>query len=291
MSDQIYGFMLPDCGVRGAIVRIERVADEVLAQDQYPDKVQQLLKQALVASALVMSGLKHAERIALQLQSTRGLRLLLAECNDHGGMRAIAKFALDELSDWTLGAVGDRCAITVEPREGDQRYQGIIAVESDSMSEVLTQYFARSEQIPTWLALHSDAQGAAGLLLQRVPEQGGLQQPLDADGWNRVQHLAATIRSDEWLLRAPNELVAHVFFEENLEWTGFRELSFSCRCSRAKVEAMLVQLGHDECVEALNGNHGVLEVRCEFCARPYRFDAIDAERLFHPGVSPSHVLQ
>jgi molecular chaperone Hsp33 len=45
---------------------------------------------------------------------------------------------------------------------------------------------------------------------------------------------------------------------------------------------MLRALGRDE-VDSVLEEVGLVEVRCEFCSRADRFDAIDASALFAPG--------
>jgi molecular chaperone Hsp33 len=44
---------------------------------------------------------------------------------------------------------------------------------------------------------------------------------------------------------------------------------------------MLRGLGREE-VDSIVAERGEVEVGCEFCGRQYRFDAIDAARLFIP---------
>jgi len=57
---------------------------------------------------------------------------------------------------------------------------------------------------------------------------------------------------------------------------------FRCSCSRERVEAMLKSLGRNE-VEDVLSERGNVEVRCEFCSRAYRFDAVDVGALFKEG--------
>jgi molecular chaperone Hsp33 len=64
---------------------------------------------------------------------------------------------------------------------------------------------------------------------------------------------------------------------------------FGCRCNSARVEGVLRALGSDE-IRSILAEQGAVTVTCEFCGRPYRFDAIDAERLFSQGSSPEAPL-
>src|SRR5690606_41129833 len=60
-----------------------------------------------------------------------------------------------------------------------------------------------------------------------------------------------------------------------------RRSSDLCRCDRPRVEAMLRGLGREE-VEAILAEQGEAVVTCEFCRKPYRFDAVDVAGLFIP---------
>jgi molecular chaperone Hsp33 len=59
---------------------------------------------------------------------------------------------------------------------------------------------------------------------------------------------------------------------------------FRCRCSRERVENMLRSLGKAE-VDSVIEEFGQVEVRCEFCSRAYRLDAVDCSRLFAAGAA------
>jgi molecular chaperone Hsp33 len=60
---------------------------------------------------------------------------------------------------------------------------------------------------------------------------------------------------------------------------------FRCRCSRERVENMLRSLGRVE-VNSIIEEFGQVEVRCEFCSRAYRLDAVDAAQLFASDGTP-----
>ena len=57
------------------------------------------------------------------------------------------------------------------------------------------------------------------------------------------------------------------------------EVKFECRCSRERVANVLRSLGVDE-VRSVIAEQGTCTVTCEFCQKPYKFDAIDVEHLF-----------
>jgi molecular chaperone Hsp33 len=159
-------------------------------------------------------------------------------------------------------------------------YQGIVPFEGDTVAEVLESYMERSEQIPTKLWLAADDRAAFGLLLQRMPQQGGkLPEDFDEDGWRRVSTLAQTLTRDEMLKLPVEAILQRLFWECPMTPLERRRPTFACSCSREKVGAMLKMLGQPE-VDSILSERGEVAVKCEFCNHDYRFDAIDSARLF-----------
>ena len=192
-------------------------------------------------------------------------------------------------------------------------YQGIVAFEGDTIAELLENYMARSEQIPTRLWLAADDAQAFGLLLQQMPSSGGrVDDPVgggaddvfgdasadaagaddpddadasanagrfDPDGWNRVLTLARTLTRGEMLGLPATEVLRRLFWECPIAVAPPRTPRFRCTCSQKKVESMLKLLGRDE-VASIVRERAVVEVRCEFCARAYRFEGEQALGLF-----------
>src|SRR5690606_35879371 len=129
-------------------------------------------------------------------------------------------------------------------------------------------YFTRSEQLPTRILLTAGADGASGLMLQKLPADQG-----DDDGWDRASALFSTLGEEELAATPVAGLLHRLFHEEAPELVGTRDLAFGCSCSRGRVEAMLESLGREESEAALVD--GVATVRCEFCGQAYEFDAGD----------------
>ncbi|MCE5231993.1 MAG: Hsp33 family molecular chaperone HslO [Xanthomonadaceae bacterium] len=280
-SDVLHRFLIERAGVRGVLVQLSGVWREVAGRADYPPPLRRLLGEALAASALLTGNIKLRGSLSLELKSQGALRLLFAECSDQGRLRGLARWegALAEPLD--LGALPQALlAITIGGTEpGQQRYQGLVAVEAAPFAQLLEGYFERSEQMPTRIVLAADGERAAALMLQRLPREGGRAAEVDDDAWARVGHLTATLGEEE-LLRLPVEtLLRRLYHEEGVRLFQARPLTFGCGCSRERVEHVLRALGRDEVEAALAARDGEIEVTCEFCASRYLFDRVDAERL------------
>jgi len=232
-------------------------------------------------SALFTGHTKIDGRLSIQLRSSTALRTLFAECTAAGTLRGIAQLNEGADAPRDLSSLGDDAllAITIEnpgldPRE-PQRYQSLVALTAPELDEAFEDYFRQSEQLPTRLLLAADRNGAAGLLLQKLPGDEG-----DEDGWARASALFETLGKAELLATPAEQLLHRLFHEEKPALMGDKPLSFACSCSRERVASMLQSLGEDEARAAAEST-GAVEVRCEFCGREYHFPLTEFGILFH----------
>ena len=145
MTDQIQRFLFERTNVRGEIVHLQQAYTEVLDRHRYPPAVNRLLGELLAAVALLTDTVKLDGILSIEVRGEGALSLLMAESNPGGELRAIARLAEgvtlpgEEASFREL--VGDgHIVITLDPREGN-RYQGIVALEQDSLGGCLEAYF------------------------------------------------------------------------------------------------------------------------------------------------------
>lgn len=297
MSDTLQRFMLEGAPVRGEIVSLDHAWLEVVGRHALPPSVRDRLGELSAAALLLAASLKFDGALVLQIHGDGPVALFVVECDAHGTFRATVKLreggviAPDAgLRDLVDRAGGGRFVVTLDPRTRSpsrQPYQGIVPFEGESVAEVLEQYMARSEQVPTRLWLAADGRRSVGLLLQRLPQDDGAPQgaTLDDDGWNRMQKLADTISAQELLGLPPAKVLERLFWQEPLRAFDRRDCRFACTCSREKVASMLRTLGRDE-IEGVLAEFGKVDVHCEFCNIAYAFDAVDCASLFVPGPSP-----
>lgn len=292
VEDVLHRFLLERAGVRGVIVRLGAAWREVAGRSEYPAPLQDLLGQTLAASALLTGNIKFEGALSIELKSAGALRLLFAECSDGGRLRGLARWQEPLPNALNLGDLPSAImAITIGLAERGQRYQGLVDLNHPELAAALENYFLQSEQLPARLVLAANAEHAVGLMLQKLPGEGGHERVQDEDAWPRIEHLTATLGRDELLSTAPEQLLYRLYHEETVRMFEPKPLAFGCSCSRERVEAMLRTLGRDEVEETLQAQHGVIEVTCEFCARTYAFDRVDAEHLLSGGTVASSTVQ
>jgi molecular chaperone Hsp33 len=178
--------------------------------------------------------------------------------------------------------------VTVEADEKSMRYQGIVPLTGDSLSDSLEAYFASSEQLPTRVLLAADGERGAGVLVQKLPGPSSADESDMKEIWEDAQRGIERLSSAELLQCPVEELLGRGFGDHDMRLFRGSPVQFECRCSQGRVAGLLRALGPEEVRDVLR-EQGAVTVTCEFCHRPYRFDAIDVETLFSdpPGSSSS----
>lgn len=290
MTDLLKRYLFQDHSVRVQAVELDDAWQTGLAHQSYPPCVQKLLGELTAAAVLLAANIKFDGSLVLQLQGDGPISLIVVECTSDLAIRATASLreGLAVPRDGTLQSLLNsqgqgRFIVVLDPQRKNatmQPYQGVVPLEGDSVAEVLEHYMRSSEQLDTRLWLAADAERATGLLLQRMPGQGGIEAPAPADDtWERAVALASTLGADE-LLRLPTDtLIQRLFWEEAMLSFDPRPVRWHCPCTRERVANMLRMLGQDE-IEDILSQRNEIDVSCNFCGKPYRFDAIDCARLF-----------
>lgn len=305
MSDTLHKFLF-DAGsgarspVRGEIVSLAATWRQIKERHDYPEPVLRMLGELVAASTLLSANLKFNGALIMQIHGDGPVRLLVVECNANLTVRATVKLASDlriaddaTFADLVNVSGEGRFAITLDPRDssnGQKPYQGIVPLEGATVAEALEGYMRRSEQLDTQLWLAADGDHANGLLLQKLPLEGGasdaVAETFDPDAesraeevWNRAITFANTLERDELLEVDPPTLMRRLFWEETLAVYDPAPCAFRCSCTRERVAAMLVSLGQQEVDETL-AEMGGIHVDCEFCNKSYDFDRVDCAQLF-----------
>lgn len=280
--DFLSRFMLLRPGVRGAVVRLDQTWASIRGRADLPPAVARCLGETCAAAALFTSHIKMEGRLSVQMRGSGTLRRLFAECTTAGTLRGIAHH--DGPTPERMGprAFGQDAmlAISIEnlppgAREV-HRYQGIVGLDADSLSEAFEDYFRQSEQLPTRIRLVGGESRAAAMMIQQLPDGHG-----DPDGWTRASALFATLTDLELLDLSTESLVWRLFHEESPQWLEGKALSFACSCSRGRVADMLHTLGPDEALAA--AEDGDARVHCDFCGQEYIFGREEIRALFSHG--------
>jgi molecular chaperone Hsp33 len=285
--DQALSFTIPGRHARGRIVRLGPVLDEVLKPHNYPPQIETLLVEALTLTALLGAMLKEAGgQLTVQAQTERGIVSLLVCDYRDGELRGYAKYDPEKLALYgkklslkTLMGTG-YLAITFDQALTEERYQGIVPLDAESLAEAAELYFSQSEQIPSLVricATHEVGVGAigGGMLIQHLPEgeegRDRIHTRLDHPEWEHVRILGGTIKPDELTDQdLPLERIIWRLFNEESEirTTGLVPLKKGCRCDLDHIRSVLMRFPESERAD-MAGDDGLITVDCAFCSRNF----------------------
>lgn len=292
MSDFVQRFLFEDLDLRGALVRLGPAWQSMQQGRHYPAAVSRLLGEMTATAVLIAGNLKQEGRLTLQIAGQGDVRLLVVDCSQELQIRGMARSApSDPLSSAKpdLGGVfsaettldisrligNGHLQLSLDMPQLREPYRSLVPLDGSSISEIFEHYLHQSEQTPSSLILTANADGVAGLFLQKLPGADAR----DADGWARITQLAATLRPEE-LQQLPTEtLLQRLFAEEDLRLFPPRSVSHHCPYDLDKVRRMLFGLGRAE-AEAALAEQGEIVIHDEICNHTYRFTAADIAALF-----------
>jgi len=304
--DRVLPFQLDALGVRGRLVRLSHVLDEIIERHGYPLAVARPLAEAMVLCATLATSLKYDGIFTLQISGDGPIRLLVTDLTTDGALRGYAQF-----DSWKLAvALGSgnedapdgyvpklfgqgRLAFTVDQGQHTERYQGVVPLEGATLADCAHTYFRQSEQLPTGIKISARREAsengyrwhAAALMVQQMPEldAGRIDVDLEQreDDWRRAVILMASATEAEMLDPAlpGTKLLYRLFHQEQPRQFEPRAFAARCRCSRERIDRVLRSIKREE-LDDLRDKTGRVAVKCEFCSTEYNYDDRDLDRIY-----------
>lgn len=164
----------------------------------------------------------------------------------------------------------------------DTNYTGLVPLVSGEIAEDFTEYFAKSKQKPTVIALgvlvnKDGVKAAGGYMISLMPdateediskiEEALAKAPSISKmiSENRtLEDIARTITGDENVLILAQEL----------------SMKYECDCNKDKFERGLISIGKEELTKILEED-GQANTVCHFCNKEYHFSKEDLENLLN----------
>ena len=223
---------------------------------------------------IMMKGEKENVTVTVKGDGPMGTLVAVA---DHGMVRACAddpkvELPLKEDGKLDVGtAVGHHGRmIVIKDLNLKENYIGQSELVNGEIAMDFAQYFTVSEQQPSLVALgvlvsRETVLKAGGLLIQPLPgcpddviDQLELRSPMFADISRELTFAEIEQLSEDWF-RGMNPRI--------LETTP---ISYTCSCSRDRMERALISLGRSELISLIEENKGA-ELVCHFCHRKHFF--------------------
>lgn len=295
-------FQVDPFGLRGRLVRLNSAVDQILKRHAYPEPVAQLLGELMTISVCLAGALKYEGVFSLQIKGDGPIRSMVADITSQGHLRGYAAFDEEGVAEAAKGGVtvphlfgGGYIAFTVDQGVDTERYQGIVPLSGQTLTDCTHAYFRQSEQLETGLNVavrrdEFDVWRAGAIMLQRMPLDGGdAPEPgkarqihdLDAyeDAWRTAMAMISSATPEEiaGLRVAPDRLLFRLFHESGIRAFPAHPVVDQCRCSQERVETVLKSLSDEE-IQDMTVD-GEVSVTCEFCKSHWRYDEPAIEEL------------
>ena len=271
--DCLRRFLFEKHGIRGVWVQLTGTWQEAKRHQKQPDIALNTLGQALAATTMLSTTVKFDGALVLQAQSDGAISTLVAQASNQGKIRGVVRTRA-EINTGTLQELFGQGQLVISIDTGTgQPYQGVVALQGDTIAQALQTYFEHSEQLKTRLWLFANATHAAGLLLQALPSQEET-----TDSWDTLEILANTLTQDEIFGLDCHDLLHRLFHEEEVRLFPSEPVAFECSCSRERIENTLRAMEVSELYTILEAQQ-IIEVTCEFCNKTQTFHRSDIDTL------------
>lgn len=248
------------------------------------------LGRLLTMTSMMGADLKEIEdSITVQIKGDGLAGTLTAVTDSNGNVKGYVTNPLVELPLNEVGkldvskAVGKNGMMYIIKDIGlKDPYVGMTPIISGEIAEDFTNYFAKSEQTPTVVAL--------GVLVDKngVKKAGGYQISLMPDAKEEdIENIEAAIKNADTISKMLNdeislEQIAKIVTGDNnikiIDDTIKPE--YKCDCSREKIEKGLIAIGEKELQDIINTD-GKAETVCQFCNKKYQFNKEELEKLIN----------
>ncbi len=179
------------------------------------------------------------------------------------------------------GAVGEGYLTVIRDLGMKEPYVGRVPLVSGEIAEDLTYYYAKSEQIPTSIALgvlvntDNSVIASGGFMIQLMPEA--------------TEDMAVRLENILKELPPITEMIHSGMSAEDILFRvteGFPMLCenraakpvYECECTKERMEKALISIGRDE-LKSLIEERGEAEMTCQFCNNRYTFGKAELKEL------------
>ncbi len=239
------------------------------------------LSRLLTATVMMGQNLKNdKDLITLSIRGDGPVKSLVCTGNNKGEVKGYPANSYVDIPTKpngkldVSGSIGEGYLNIIQDIGLKDPYTGMIPLVSGEIAEDITYYYAKSEQIPTSVALGClvdvdyTVKQAGGFIVQLLPfASDEVIDELEAN-LGKLKSMTQMLDSGMSL----EDICGAVF--GNLGFTvtdEIKDLSFKCDCSFERVEKALITIGRKEIEEILEDDKKA-EMHCHFCNTSYNFD-------------------
>ncbi len=284
--DGITRFTMLQGSVKGALISGTRLVSQARANHQLGIIESLALGQALLSVGLLSTTIKQGTRLGLQINCTGPLKGLSVEASWDGNVRGYL-FTDSILIDKPLESfdlqpfIGNGTLSVIRKDARSEPYTGHIQLVHGRIAEDLTEYFLRSEQTKTALAVsvrfdqEGRVSGAGGLFFQALPGAQDLDMEDTEDRMREMPSLGTWFASG----KSRQDLLDQWFRAFEIEHVHESPVQFYCDCSRERFLQFLGAMGKAELDHILETGPWPMEIHCHNCSSRYYFPREEIESL------------
>lgn len=281
-ADSVMRFLFEEHGVRGEIMHMQHPTSELMKFNEYPDSVHHLMLELAGAAVLIAATLKIDGLVTVQVMGGKGEHALrYAFVNIDKDLNFYGSAGLFEDIDYSgqiplkdLAGYGGVLVISVLPQDGT-RYQGLVALEQESIALALEDYFKNSEQLPTRFKLFHDItkNTVSGIMLQIIPEIKGNLESLE-----HLATLAESMTEDELTNLSLHECVRRLYWNDKVRVFDPVKIDFKCTCSKERYLETIKNLPLQEVQDLAQDQDGLI-LTCHNCGCKYHVSHSEMQEL------------
>lgn len=246
------------------------------------------LGRLLTMGSLMGSNLKEDDdKITLQIKSNGPIETMIVVADKLGDVKGHIKnpnidIPLKPNGKLDVGtAVGkDGMLYIIKDIGLKDPYVGLTPLVSGEIAEDFTEYFAKSEQIPTAVALgvlvdKNGVKSAGGYIVQLMPDATNDDITKLEDNLKNIAPISKLLEEEKSL----EEIAEMISGDDKLIILGDDvNPKYKCDCSQNRMESGLISLGKSELEDIINTDEKA-EIVCRFCKKQYNFSKEDLQKL------------
>lgn len=273
-------FMLENGLFRGSFIAADDAISKMMENHNYPPIVQSYLTQVALLTIALSAGIKYDGVFSLQIKGNGPISTLFCDITTDYKIRGYAVYDdqrltgdLSNIND----AIGTGQMLFSVTQIGQEPYQGVVALNGNTLVDTVKDYFKLSEQIATDIILRQNKNSARLIILQQMPDKQGVSAEEKAELWETVSVLLNSVKDIELFSDklTPDEVLFRLFHANELTVFPDNIVSYECRCYRDKMFNFLKKLPADEREELYQD--GKITAGCQFCNEQYIFTREDFE--------------
>lgn len=247
---------------------------------------------ATISGIMGLTEIKEAkDSMTIQIKGEGKVGLLVCVVKNVNNVSKIKAYIQNPLVELPLkengkidvgSAVGKYGFLNVikESEVTNTEYNGLVPLVSGEIAEDFTEYFAKSMQKPTVIALgvlvnKDGVKASGGYMINLMPDATdeditsienaisnapSISQMLD-EGYT-LEKIAKTVTGDNNIKE----------IDENVS------IVYECDCSKEKFEKGLISLGKEE-IQKIIDEDGKADIKCQFCNKEYHFSKSELQKL------------